>query len=110
MGKKELTSAANSYTNFVCSFWMLLPMNLIYSCWRGMNGIYYTRHEMLTAMIATCLSQEITVRAVQIRCEHYLTFSIEIGPLVFDAIRSVHEDTPIIILGGHAHVRDCGEF
>ncbi|KAJ6597105.1 Metallo-dependent phosphatase-like protein [Mycena vulgaris] len=28
-------------------------------------------------------------------------------PLVFNAIRAVHPLTPIIILGGHTHIRDC---
>ncbi|KAJ7461982.1 Metallo-dependent phosphatase-like protein [Mycena latifolia] len=28
-------------------------------------------------------------------------------PIVFDAIRRVHPTTPIIIFGGHSHVRDC---
>ncbi|KAF8058688.1 Metallo-dependent phosphatase-like protein [Lyophyllum atratum] len=28
-------------------------------------------------------------------------------PLVFDAIRKVHPTTPIMILGGHTHIRDC---
>ncbi|KAJ7506643.1 Metallo-dependent phosphatase-like protein [Mycena galericulata] len=28
-------------------------------------------------------------------------------PLVFEAIRQVHHSTPILIFGGHSHVRDC---
>ncbi|RDB25253.1 hypothetical protein Hypma_007377 [Hypsizygus marmoreus] len=28
-------------------------------------------------------------------------------PVVFDAIRKVHPLTPIMILGGHTHIRDC---
>ncbi|KAF9445490.1 hypothetical protein P691DRAFT_265564 [Macrolepiota fuliginosa MF-IS2] len=28
-------------------------------------------------------------------------------PLVFNAVRAVHPTTPIIILGGHTHIRDC---
>ncbi|ELU44243.1 vacuolar protein [Rhizoctonia solani AG-1 IA] len=28
-------------------------------------------------------------------------------PLVFDAIRAVHPTTPIVIFGGHTHIRDC---
>ncbi|KDR75573.1 hypothetical protein GALMADRAFT_248054 [Galerina marginata CBS 339.88] len=28
-------------------------------------------------------------------------------PIVFDAVRAVHPTTPIIILGGHTHVRNC---
>ncbi|KAJ7905761.1 5'-nucleotidase [Mycena olivaceomarginata] len=28
-------------------------------------------------------------------------------PLVFNAIRAVHPLTPILILGGHSHIRDC---
>ncbi|KAH8096802.1 Metallo-dependent phosphatase-like protein [Cristinia sonorae] len=28
-------------------------------------------------------------------------------PLVFKAVRKVHPTTPIIILGGHTHIRDC---
>jgi len=30
-----------------------------------------------------------------------------LGPLVFNAIRAVHPTTPILILGGHTHIRDC---
>ena len=32
------------------------------------------------------------------------------GPLVFDAIRAVHPTTPILILGGHTHIRDCSTW
>ncbi|KAF8705588.1 ser thr protein phosphatase, partial [Rhizoctonia solani] len=28
-------------------------------------------------------------------------------PLVFDAVRAVHPTTPIVIFGGHTHIRDC---
>ncbi|KIY51475.1 hypothetical protein FISHEDRAFT_36991 [Fistulina hepatica ATCC 64428] len=28
-------------------------------------------------------------------------------PVVFDAVRAVHPTTPIIILGGHTHIRNC---
>ncbi|KAF7798239.1 hypothetical protein EIP86_009456 [Pleurotus ostreatoroseus] len=28
-------------------------------------------------------------------------------PLVFNAVRAVHPTTPILILGGHTHIRDC---
>ncbi|PBK99158.1 hypothetical protein ARMGADRAFT_492064 [Armillaria gallica] len=28
-------------------------------------------------------------------------------PLVFSAIRAIHATTPILILGGHTHIRDC---
>ncbi|PSS37383.1 hypothetical protein PHLCEN_2v773 [Hermanssonia centrifuga] len=28
-------------------------------------------------------------------------------PLVFNAVRAVHRTTPILILGGHSHIRDC---
>lgn len=28
-------------------------------------------------------------------------------PVVFNAIRAVHATTPILILGGHTHIRDC---
>ncbi|EIM80908.1 uncharacterized protein STEHIDRAFT_150519 [Stereum hirsutum FP-91666 SS1] len=28
-------------------------------------------------------------------------------PYVFNAIRAVHPDTPMIVLGGHSHIRDC---
>ncbi|KAK0218158.1 Metallo-dependent phosphatase-like protein [Armillaria fumosa] len=30
-------------------------------------------------------------------------------PLVFNAVRAIHATTPILILGGHTHIRDCGE-
>ncbi|KAF8885967.1 Metallo-dependent phosphatase-like protein [Infundibulicybe gibba] len=36
-----------------------------------------------------------------------LTYLSREGPLVFNAVRAVHPHTPIIILGGHSHVRDC---
>jgi hypothetical protein len=31
------------------------------------------------------------------------------GNFVFDPIRKLHKDTPIIVLAGHTHIRDCGE-
>ncbi|KAI6029162.1 Metallo-dependent phosphatase-like protein [Pisolithus microcarpus] len=32
------------------------------------------------------------------------------GPVVFDAIRAVHPLTPILIFGGHTHIRDCQQY
>ena len=29
------------------------------------------------------------------------------GPLVYKAVRAVHPTTPILILGGHTHIRNC---
>ncbi|KAG0691844.1 Metallo-dependent phosphatase-like protein [Suillus ampliporus] len=31
-------------------------------------------------------------------------------PTVFDAVRAVHPLTPILILGGHSHIRDCQQY
>ncbi|KAI9573256.1 Metallo-dependent phosphatase-like protein [Boletus coccyginus] len=31
-------------------------------------------------------------------------------PVVFDAIRAVHPYTPILIFGGHSHIRDCQQY
>lgn len=31
-------------------------------------------------------------------------------PAVFNAVRKVHPYTPIIILGGHTHIRDCNQL
>ncbi|OBZ69887.1 Uncharacterized protein PB2B2.06c [Grifola frondosa] len=31
-------------------------------------------------------------------------------PTVFNAVRAVHAHTPIMILGGHSHIRDCVQF
>ena len=31
------------------------------------------------------------------------------GNSIFDPIRKLHKDTPILILGGHTHIRDCGK-
>lgn len=31
-------------------------------------------------------------------------------PAVFNAVRAVHPYTPIIILGGHTHIRDCNQL
>ena len=28
-------------------------------------------------------------------------------PFVVDAIRAVHKTTPLLIFGGHTHIRDC---
>lgn len=31
-------------------------------------------------------------------------------PVIFDAIRAVHPNTPILVLGGHSHIRDCVQY
>ncbi|KAA1477516.1 hypothetical protein DENSPDRAFT_885166 [Dentipellis sp. KUC8613] len=31
-------------------------------------------------------------------------------PVVFDAVRAIHPTTPILILGGHSHIRDCQQY
>jgi hypothetical protein len=31
------------------------------------------------------------------------------GNFVFDPIRNLHKGTPIIVLGGHTHIRDCSK-
>ncbi|KAJ7905759.1 Metallo-dependent phosphatase-like protein [Mycena olivaceomarginata] len=37
----------------------------------------------------------------------HMPVSRDSWPLVFNAIRAVHPLTPILILGGHTHIRDC---
>ncbi|KAF7363627.1 Metallophos domain-containing protein [Mycena sanguinolenta] len=39
-----------------------------------------------------------------------LFHKITARPLVFNAIRAVHSTTPILILGGHTHIRDCNQL
>ncbi|KAG5726222.1 hypothetical protein E4T56_gene20533 [Termitomyces sp. T112] len=36
--------------------------------------------------------------------------SLDKWPLVFNAIRTLHPYTPILILGGHTHIRDCAQY
>ncbi|KAH8994624.1 Metallo-dependent phosphatase-like protein [Lactarius akahatsu] len=36
--------------------------------------------------------------------------SLHSRPLVFNAVRAVHPTTPILILGGRTHIRDCLQF
>ncbi|KAG6840041.1 hypothetical protein C0991_009414 [Blastosporella zonata] len=36
--------------------------------------------------------------------------SLDKWPLIFDAIRALHPYTPIMILGGHTHIRDCTQY
>ncbi|KAG6827043.1 hypothetical protein H0H92_013388 [Tricholoma furcatifolium] len=39
------------------------------------------------------------------------TSSIPVGrPLIFNVIRALHPYTPILILGGHTHIRDCTQY
>ncbi|EIM80836.1 uncharacterized protein STEHIDRAFT_105252 [Stereum hirsutum FP-91666 SS1] len=37
----------------------------------------------------------------------HMPVSNDSWPDVFNAIRAVHPDTPMIVLGGHSHIRDC---
>ncbi|KAJ4471596.1 Metallo-dependent phosphatase-like protein [Lentinula aciculospora] len=39
----------------------------------------------------------------------HMPVSYDNWPTVFNAIRDVHAETPIIILGGHTHIRDCNQ-
>lgn len=39
----------------------------------------------------------------------HMPVSNDSWPLVFDAIRAVHPNTPILIFGGHTHIRNCGK-
>jgi hypothetical protein len=46
------------------------------------------------------------MRFVMVDTGNY-TEAILSRPLVFDAIRAVHQTTPVLILGGHTHIRIC---
>ena len=37
-------------------------------------------------------------------------FLLSTGPFVYNAIRAVHPNAPILIFGGHTHIRDCCTF
>ncbi|KAE9403326.1 hypothetical protein BT96DRAFT_964523 [Gymnopus androsaceus JB14] len=39
----------------------------------------------------------------------HMPVSFDNWPTVFNAVRAVHAETPIIILGGHSHIRDCNQ-
>ncbi|KAJ3737648.1 Metallo-dependent phosphatase-like protein [Lentinula guzmanii] len=39
----------------------------------------------------------------------HMPVSYDNWPTVFNAVRAVHAETPIIILGGHTHIRDCNQ-
>ncbi|KAG9312319.1 Metallo-dependent phosphatase-like protein [Chiua virens] len=40
----------------------------------------------------------------------HMPVSYDNWPVVFDAIRAVHPHTPILIFGGHTHIRDCQQY
>ncbi|KAI6029166.1 Metallo-dependent phosphatase-like protein [Pisolithus microcarpus] len=40
----------------------------------------------------------------------HMPVSYDNWPVVFDAIRAVHPLTPILIFGGHTHIRDCQQY
>ncbi|KAG2347581.1 hypothetical protein BDR05DRAFT_927512 [Suillus weaverae] len=40
----------------------------------------------------------------------HMPVSYDNWPTVFDAIRAVHPWTPILVFGGHSHIRDCQQY
>ncbi|KAJ8591055.1 hypothetical protein M405DRAFT_735789 [Rhizopogon salebrosus TDB-379] len=40
----------------------------------------------------------------------HMPVSYDNWPVVFDAVRAVHPSTPILIFGGHSHIRDCQQY
>ena len=61
------------------------------------------RHMPVRGADNDCISPPVITRVqsrILIRCP---------GNFVFDPIRNLHKDTPIIVLGGHTHIRDCGK-
>lgn len=40
----------------------------------------------------------------------HMPVSYDNWPVVFNAIRAVHPLTPILIFGGHSHIRDCQQY
>ncbi|KIJ66131.1 hypothetical protein HYDPIDRAFT_174819 [Hydnomerulius pinastri MD-312] len=40
----------------------------------------------------------------------HMPVSYDNWPVVFDAVRAVHPLTPILIFGGHTHIRDCQQY
>ncbi|KAN0081638.1 Metallo-dependent phosphatase-like protein [Tylopilus felleus] len=40
----------------------------------------------------------------------HMPVSSDNWPVVFNAIRAVHPYTPILIFGGHSHIRDCQQY
>ncbi|KAH7909661.1 Metallo-dependent phosphatase-like protein [Hygrophoropsis aurantiaca] len=41
---------------------------------------------------------------------YHMPVSYDNWPTVFDAVRAVHPLTPILIFGGHTHIRDCRQY
>ncbi|KAL6305140.1 Metallo-dependent phosphatase-like protein [Sparassis latifolia] len=40
----------------------------------------------------------------------HMPVSLDNWPVVFNAVRAVHPTTPIMIFGGHTHIRDCQQY
>ncbi|KAG2153383.1 Metallo-dependent phosphatase-like protein [Suillus clintonianus] len=40
----------------------------------------------------------------------HMPVSYDNWPTVFDAVRAVHPQTPILVFGGHSHIRDCQQY
>ncbi|KAG1742505.1 Metallo-dependent phosphatase-like protein [Suillus lakei] len=40
----------------------------------------------------------------------HMPVSYDNWPTVFDAVRAVHPGTPILVFGGHSHIRDCQQY
>ncbi|KAF8557876.1 hypothetical protein OG21DRAFT_1406257 [Imleria badia] len=40
----------------------------------------------------------------------HMPVSYDNWPVVFNAVRAVHPYTPILIFGGHSHIRDCQQY
>ncbi|KAF8308282.1 hypothetical protein DL93DRAFT_2220316 [Clavulina sp. PMI_390] len=55
-------------------------------------------------------SRNTTVQRVEKMVEEHIPVSKDDWPTVFDAIRAVHQTTPIVIFGGHTHTRDCNQL
>lgn len=74
----------------------------------GYDRLHLPVKVMLTTWAAdTCPFRGTTVRR-SIAGVRYITDAY-IGPAVHSAVRAVHPNTPILILGGHSHIRDCGK-
>ena len=65
---------------------------------------------MLIVSKGICQLPVTTVSFKFIRREIFLISRRFSGPYVFNVIRAVHPNTPILIFGGHTHIRDCRKY
>ncbi|KAG0703328.1 Metallo-dependent phosphatase-like protein [Suillus ampliporus] len=108
-GEAESVPVGNRYTKFTTRKGRrITSLGVLYDfTGNDVNTTVQTVADMVTEQwFAEAIAEEPDVFVLV----GHMPVSYDNWPTVFNAVRAVHPQTPILVFGGHSHIRDCQQY